>query len=334
MMTEFLQGVVDGGNIMKLFTHPHISDVNRTVDFSQPPPKHDLQHNLFRVSLHSKFPKKRENVVCLFPNQNAVSLRILESRHYSNRDEFNKELNRRFSTSEEETEQFKNNRLLIIYGNHCFVCSKISGTVYILWAERVTRINASNTASIPHVNAPIIFNCDGLGSIKSMYLLKPRIENKFIHLCLFPKTQGNPMLMYDKRYNPFVCEKRPEKFVDRKITTISQEDAQALMLQNTQNVDEWLPFERVPFSHVQSTDEGVLEIEHNSTPWVESPRGIFQSDFTNSNLLIREDHHAPPQVMTHQREPDPFVNTSADEKDDDDDYGSPFSRGVEVEIDL
>lgn len=330
MLSEFLQGIVDGGNIGKIFTHPHVVYVNRCVDFSKPPPTHDMQHNMFRVKLLNGFPSKNKgknkgNVVCVFPNQNVVSSRILESRHYSNRDEFNKELNRRFSTSEEETEQFKNHRLLILYGSHCFVCGKISGTIYIVWAERVTRINASNTASIPYIDVPIIFNLDGLGSIKSMYLLRPKIENIPNNLVLFPKTQGNPVLMRDRGYNPWVCEKRPERYTERRIQTISNETAQALMCQNTQDVEEWLPFEQVPFSYnTQNSNDGVLEFEQNQTSWLESPRDIFGLE-SSSNLLIREEGKA--QIMIHRKEPDPFEDTSADKEDE-----SSFSNGVEIEL--
>lgn len=306
---DFLQEVVQGGNIGKLFTHPKASAIHRLVDFSKTPPTHDMQKNRFRIKLHNGFPpqKQTDGVVCLFPNQ-THSKHILESRHYSNRDEFNKELNMRFIDSPDYTEQFKDNKLLVLFGSHCFICGKITGTIYIVWAEYVTRINASNIATIPYKNIPIVLNCDGLATIKSMYILRPQIENKFNELSLLPMTQGNPTLIYDMRYSPFVCEKRPEKYVEHKINTVSPEEAHALVTQNTQDVQDWLHYETVPFSSMY-TSEGFVEIDHDedsrNDPWIESPPDIFLNSNVKSDDLkmVKE---SDVRIFISKKEPDPF----------------------------
>jgi hypothetical protein len=331
MISEYLQEIVDDGDLLRLFLGPQQKSIHRSLDFGKAAPKHDMQNNSYRVLLrNSKSPLTSEgvskDVVCLFPNNNNKSHRILESKHYSSRDEFNKELNARFAESTEQTEQFKDYRLLILYGSHCFICGRVTGTLYVVWAERVVKINASNTTSIPYVDVPMIFNLDGLNKTKGIYLLRPNIDNKPNDLALFPLTQGNPVLLYNKSYNPFVCEKRPDKFEKKRIQVISQEEAYVMVMQTTQDAGDWIPFERLPFSEVE--DQGLVEIEHTSAhlPWIESPREIFlDSSFggagNNSGLLIRESA----KVCIKQREPDPFADTVDDEL-------SSFSQGVEIDM--
>jgi hypothetical protein len=321
MLSEHLQEIVDDGDLLRLFLGPQQKSIHRSLDFGKAAPKHDMQNNSYRILLRNS---KTVDVVCLFPNNNNKSRRILESKHYSSRDEFNKELNARFSESTEQTEQFKDYRLLILYGSHCFICGRVTGTIYVVWAERVVKINASNTTSIPYVDVPMIFNLDGLNKIKAVYLLRPNIDNKPNDLALFPLTQGNPVLLYNKSYNPFVCEKRPDKFEKKRIQVISQEEAYVMVMQTTQDAGDWIPFERLPFSQVE--DQGLVEIEHTSAhlPWVESPREVFlNSSFGggNSGLLISESA----KVYIKQREPDPFADTIDNEL-------SSFSQGVEIDM--
>lgn len=331
-LSEHLQEIVDDGDLLRLFLGPQQRSIHRVVDFSKEPPKHDMQNNVYKILLRNSFVETGSQVVCLFPNHNNKSKRILESKRYKSRDEFNKELNARFSESPEQTEQFKDHRLLVLYGTHCFICSKITGTIYIVWAEKVSKINASNTFTIPHTDVPLIFNLNGLNKIKSMYLLRSQIDNKPTDLSLFPLTKENPMLMYDIHYNPFVCEERPERFSKKNIHVVSSQEARAMVMQTTQDAVDWLPFERLPFAQVEDT--GLVEIDHGAhLPWAESPREVFLDASPRvgggGGLLIRDT--VGPAVFennnnnTRNREPDPFENTLDDEL-------SSFSKGVEIEL--
>lgn len=326
MLSEHLQEVVDNGDLFRLFlANPQQKMIHRSIDFIKESPKHDMANNMFKIYLHDGFAKKE--VVCLFPNHKTK--KFLESKHFSNRDDFNIELNQRFSESHQETEQFGNRRFLILYGSHCFTCNGIEGTIYILWAKRIAKVNASNTPSIPYTDVPMIFNLNGLGKIKAIYLLRPQIENKPNELTLFPISQGNPVLLYNKNYNPFVCEERPDKLTRKTITIISEEDANVMVAQTTQDVGDWLPFERLPFSQV--VDQGLVEVEHTNTyvPWNQSPRELFLSSSSlESGLLIRaSSERAVGQLISTKTEPDPFLDTL-----DEEDELSSFSRGVEIEL--
>ena len=340
MLSESLQEIIEDGDLLRLFLGPQQKSIHRSIDFGKSPPKHDMQNNTYRILLHNNFvsnESKRvgesKDVVCLFPNHTNKNKRILESKRYSSRDEFNKELNTRFKDSPEQTEQFKDHRLLILYGAHCFICSKLTGTVYILWAERVAKINASNTSTIPYVNVPIVFNLNSLNKIKSMYLLRPQIDNKPNDLALFPLTQGNPILMYNTGYNPFVCEERPDQLSKKKIHVISQEEAHVMVMQSTQDTSEWLPFEQLPFS--QTEDQGMVEIELQTSvthvPWTQSPRELFLDQSPRigagvgggGGLLIRDTKSV--STLLKKQEPDPFAETTDDEL-------SCFSRGVEIDL--
>lgn len=346
MLSETLQEIIEDGDLLRLFLGPQQKSIHRSIDFGKAPPKHDMQNNTYRILLHNNFVPNEskkvgsvsatKDVVCLFPNHTNKNKRILESKRYTSRDEFNKELNARFADSPEQTEQFKDHRLLILYGAHCFICSKLTGTVYILWAERVAKINASNTSTIPYVNVPIVFNLNRLNKIKCMYLLRPQIDNKPNDLALFPLTQGNPILMYNTGYNPFVCEERPDQLAKKKIHVISQEEAQVMVMQSTQDTSEWLPFEQLPFSQLE--DQGMVEIEPQNAithvPWTQSPRELFLDSSPRlsggggggvggGGLLIRDTQSV--STLLKKQEPDPFAETTDDEL-------SCFSRGVEIDL--
>lgn len=315
MLSEHLQEIVDDGDLLRLFLGPQQKSIHRIIDFGKAAPKYDMQHNTYRILLRNNKSLPVEgivrDVVCLFPN-NDVKARILESQHYSSRDDFNIELNQRFKNSIEHTEQFKDHRFLVLYGSHCFICGNITGTIYILWAERVVKINASNTTSIPYHDVPMIFNLDGQNKLKAIYLLRPHIDNKPNDLALFPLVSDNPVLIYNKMYNPFVCEKRPEKLEKKKVHIVSQEEAYVMVMQTTQDVGEWITFEQLPFSQQSSNDQGLVELDSPHLPWAESPRDLF----LNSNA---------PTVRLKKGEPDPFASTMDDEL-------SSFSQGVEIEI--
>jgi len=325
MLLPVLSDIVEDGNIMRLFVGTQCTSLLRTINFAITPPKADFMHNQYRVLLEDGFPGKREDLVCIFPNHPVKSKRFLQLCHYNNRDKFNKELNKRFSESPECTEQFKEHRFLVLYGSHCYICKGITGSIYVVWATQITRINKSNAASIPYTNVPMIMNCDRQASIKSLYILRPQIENKPLDLSLMPKTVGNPKFMYDKRFSPFVCETRPDEQDPRSIVVISKEDALAMVMQSTKDIQEWLPFERVPFSLVETAEEGIVEMNMHSS-WAESPREIFS---THSDLLINENISPPQLFKGGVDEPDPFESTR-----DDENTGENTGPHVGVEIDL
>lgn len=323
-MLPVLQDVVESGHIMGLFLSNQANSALRVIDFAREAPTHDFQHNTYRIMLHDALPIKEgvENVVCVFPGHSNKSKRLLCSKDYGkDRDGFNLELNERFLATPEWDEVYKDKRLLVLYGSHCYLCKGITGSVYIVWAEYVTRINAGNTASIPFKHVPIIMNCNRKYGIKAMYILKPSIANTPVELSLMPRAPGNPRLLYNTRYSPFVCEMRPDEIPPKPIQTVSKQEAYAMVTQSTQEPSEWLHFERVPFTRV---DAGVLEIENTSTSttWAESPREMFTMSFINENK--------PPQLALRNvggvDEPDPFAD------EDELSSNSVVSRGVEIEL--
>jgi len=325
-MLPILRDIVEDGNIMRIFVGNHSAAALRIINFGVEPPKNDMMHNQYRIYLEDGFPAKREDLVCILPNHPIKSKRFLESRFFSSRDDFNKELNDRFSKSVECTEQYKEHRLLVLYGSHCYVCKSLTGTVYIVWATRIARINKSNAASVPYEFVPLIMNCNGQNSVKSLYLLRLQIDNKPSDLALLPKVPGNPRFMYNKKYSPFVCETRPDEPNSRHITVISKEDALAMVMQSTKEVSEWLPFERVPFSMIE-TEEGIVEMNIQSdsfVSWVESPRELFT---TQSGLLIKESSGPPQLFRGGVDEPDPFENTVDEEET------SRENTGVQIDLD-
>jgi hypothetical protein len=330
MLLPILNDIVEDGNIMRLFVGTQSPSLVRTINFATDPPKADFMHNQYRILLEDGFPEKKEDLVCIFPNHPIKSKRFLQLCHYRNRDDFNKELNQRFTLSPEYTEQFKEHRFLVLYGSHCYVCKGITGSIYIVWATQITKINKSNAASIPYTNVPLIMNCDRQASVKSLYILRPQIENKPIDLSLMPKAAGNPKFMYDKRFSPFVCETRPDEHDQRSIVVISKEDALAMVMQSTKDIQEWLHFERVPFSIVETADEGVIVEMNVHSSWTESPREIFS---THSDLLINESVMPPQLFKGGVDEPDPFESTR-DEEHTEEHTGGGGSGCNGVEIDL
>lgn len=361
-MLPFLQEVVDSGHIMSLFLSNQANSALRVIDFAHDPPKNDFQHNTYRVMLHDDIPKAEvvgpsyssagaaeggsggsgfhSNLVCVFPGHSNKSKRLLQSKAYGrDRDAFNIELNERFLATPEWDEVYKDKRFLILYGSHTYWCKGITGSIYVVWAEYVTRINAGNTASIPFKNIPIVLNCNRKYGVKAMYILRPAIENKPLDLSLMPKAPGNPRLLFDTRHSPFVCEMRPDQVPPKRVQTVSKQEAYAMVTQSTRDPSEWVAFERVPFSRV---DVGMLEIETNtasSGSWVESPREMFIASSPGGagggsklTLIKENDNNQPPRLdIRGTDEPDPFSNT-ADQEEMDEISSASFSRGAEIEL--
>lgn len=330
-----LQEAVEDGNVMRLFM-ANTQSTLRVVDFGVDPPVNDFQHNKYRIMLDNDIPKGVANVVCVFPGHSKKTKRFLQTSAYGrDRDGFNLELNRRFSATPEVDGQFKDKRFMVLYGSHCFFCKNITGSIMLVWAEYVTRINTSNVNSIPYKHVPIILNCDRKATVKAMYILKPLIENKPTELSLLPRARGNPVLLWHKRFSPFVCESRPDNAPEPTIHAVSKDEALSMVTQSTQDVGDWLHFERIPFSSVQMGEHGVLEIE-TATTWTDSPREMFSNNVVGEGnwqtVLIKEEPLPPRLSRTGGGidEPDPFVSDNDEEEFTS---HSVASRGVEIELD-
>jgi hypothetical protein len=339
-LLPLLREAVDSGHVMSLFVSNQANAALRVVDFSHDPPKNDFQHNTYRVMLHDAVPTVAKNMlVCVFPGHSNKSKRFLQLESYGgDRDGFNKELNERFLATPEWDETYKDKRFLVLYGAHTYLCKGITGSIYIVWAEYVTRINAGNTASIPHKHVPIILNCNRKYGIKSMYILRPAIDNKPNELSLMPRAPGNPRLLYDTRYSPFVCEMRPDGVAQKRVQTVSKQEAYAMVTQSTRDPSEWLHFEQVPFTRIDVGDQGMLEIETSvQSSWSESPREMFVDSEWKATLIkegtAKGGAQRPPQLEIRGGgvdEPDPFEDTVDEEMTSG--SRSTVSRGVEIEL--
>jgi hypothetical protein len=113
------------------------------------------------------------------------------------------------------------------------ICKQISGTIYLLWAKYIVKINHNGQATVPQQNVPLIINFDGRAALKAVYILKKEITNDY-DLDRLPVTDSSPTFTFDMRVPLFVCETRAEKDVPRhnmtQLHTMSKKEAEMSIL--------------------------------------------------------------------------------------------------------
>lgn len=172
-------------------------------------------------------------VIVLFPNhkdRDNPAMRIVRSDSYFKRNSFNRELNRRLRDSLDHTDEAADIRVAVCYGEHVFLCHGLTGTVYVLWASHVHSM--SNGIPVPRVDQPFIFNYDGNGTAKGVFMLPPEVKND-TQLLRMPLTATSPAFRYEMADPPFVCEVRAQGRPPRSLQTMSYRRVIAAMTDMT-----------------------------------------------------------------------------------------------------
>lgn len=309
-IADLIQEVTASKNVTVAMSSIDIQHITKTVDFGANATRSEPNVK-YTINVSSTFPRERDGLLCFFPTHHDEKQQILKSDSYGgilfgkSVADMNKEINRRLrETSQNHPNDFDRVRLGVGYGDHIFRCRDLEGTIYVLWAT----INRKNVGNVKNtiLDCPILFNMDGWGIPKGIFLLKQTVQHEN-DLYLLPLKRGNPEFMWPKE-PIFVCEKRPRHIKPKKLHFISKQLAQQLIQSPSKEASTWVHFEQNPFqgtvnklkgnpeadalvvmeplSEAEWTDEGLS--------WSDTPRDVLfeeatprtQESMGSSSLLV------------------------------------------------
>jgi hypothetical protein len=206
----------------------------QSVDFSDSLVRDGFILGDFHININTAIPPTNNDLVLLFPNNEKNKRhQVLYTKGYSNPCRLNKRLNKFFKQSSDKTDEFADVKLAVCYGEHVIICKQITGTIYLLWAKYVVKVNQNGHATVPQQNVPLIVNFDGRASLKAVYILKKEITND-CDLDRLPVTDHSPIFTFDMRVPLFVCETRADKDIPQqnmaKLHTMSEKEAETSIL--------------------------------------------------------------------------------------------------------
>lgn len=317
-MLSLLEQAASSSNVTASLGSGEIQSITKTVDFSANALRRSAAVK-YTIDVAGTFPKKRNDLVCFFPTHHDEKLQVLQSSSYGgyllNRGtigQMNKELNTRLvESSQRLMNGLESVRIGIGYGKHLYKCSRLEGTLYVLWAT-INRENIGNVKNTT-LDCAILMNMDGWGRVKGIFLLKEQIEHED-DLLLLPLKQGNPKFMWPKE-DIFVCEKRPKHHHPSRLCLISRQKAEQIIRAPSKDAATWLPFEQNKF-HSPDTDSdyevvdtvaGVIMTEMSDNDgtddaysWTDTPRDVLYEDETPRTqsemavTLVSEKSHQRP----------------------------------------
>lgn len=297
-MNSLLEQAANSSNVMASLSSGDVQSVSKTIDFSADALRRSANVK-YTIQIAGCFPKKRNDLACFFPTHHDEKLQVLQSSAYGGYilkrgsiGQMNKELNTRLVDSSQQLMDGSSSvRISIGYGNHLYKCSRLDGTLYVLWAT-INRENIGNVKNTT-VDCAILVNMDGWAHVKGIFLLKEKIEHND-DLLLLPLKHGNPKFMWPKE-DVFVCEKRPKNHFPSRLRLISHQRAEQIIRAPSKDAATWLPFEQNKF-HSPDTDSdyevvdtvaGVIMSEmsdidgtDDAYSWTETPRDVLYDDET------------------------------------------------------
>lgn len=205
-LNKEIKDAIQSDNLIHLLNDAFVAQVNFGTTESDPDTT-----VVYRIHLLGDFPKKRGDLICLFPNHlphQRLSLDCASYRGFfghSTLAAFNRDLNGAFAQSLENTVMSTNIKFAAAFGEHVFACKGIAGTIYIVWAKTIHTVTASNKLTEIAKNHPLLINCDGNGRLKAIFMFRKRVTTT---PSLLPLTKGNPILVIPADVELFVCEKR------------------------------------------------------------------------------------------------------------------------------
>lgn len=252
-MNPTLRGIIfEDGDLNRVFNN---AEFTKSVEFTAPQRQITAIGVKYIISLTTEM---QQELVALFPKNRDMRKQVVSSQDFKSLNKWNRQLNAQLNNSLDGY----STRIAIAYENHVYRLLHLSGTVYVLWADCINRINASNQANVSKRNCPVVVNMDGEARVKAIYVLNPN-DTQTMQI-----SEGNPRLLLPAE-PIWVCETRPPPTTIRNIRTIAKREALAMVAEQSVPASAWLHYQNAPFA---SSD---LEIEQE-TNWTDSPREIFE----------------------------------------------------------
>lgn len=250
-MPPHLKEALETGQIDRLFALG--TNCLQHVDFHSDSPAANINGERYQFLISGDFPVPRTELACIFPNHKKTQNLVIDANKFHWLTDFNRAINKAFSNSVDNAAIASRVKIAVAYGDHMFLCNDVTGTIYIVWANYVNRINASNVAKTIYTNTPILFNFDGRGKAKSLFILKTPIKHAH-DLELMPITSGSPVLIWPKA-PIFVCEVCLPHTPKQALHTMSASKAIALVSQPVHSTNDlWILHERNLFKTQESKE--------------------------------------------------------------------------------
>ncbi len=310
-LSKKLAEFVNSGALDHVFKGKHSHKFLKTLDYYSGPPKSDPTGAAWTIQLMSTFPdsKHRSEVICLFPNHKDAATRpkrrILRASSYFNLANFNIALNEKFGESLSKTDFADRIKVAFVYGQNVYVCKEVEGTIYLVYAEYICRVNQGNVPNTGFEQCPLIINCDGQSNIKSIFVLKSELKNEF-DLAFLPFSPGNPVIRRPR--DPiFVCETKPPEAAKREIKSLSRVIALQKITMTTTDTRRWVAFEKNVFVKEVGDDSADLDVD-----------GLSWSDDQQDVMIEGDMCETPRGVLSLIRDAAGAVERDPFEDDDDD----------------
>jgi hypothetical protein len=287
---------IESGNHLDLLIHQRGRMV-QAVDFYSEVVREAHIMGSYQIYLSHKTPPDR-HVICLFPNLPPGAKDVIKSKDYRYLSSLNKDINASFEKSLENTDVMGTVKFVVCYGQHMYVCKKITGTIYIVWASHVNRTNAGNVSNTIFTNVPIIINMDGQARFKALFILKASVQN-VTDLTRIPITQTNPKILFNKDVPLFVCEVRTAVPAQMAITTVSRKEALAAVSATSKRNVDAIRRAANPFaSSVDFEEEDVGYMSDCMSATLEVDAGTPRADLFLHDLDQRSFSATPPIVRS------------------------------------
>lgn len=268
--------LLDEGRYLQLLRQPGAaggsSSVKR-VDFAHEVVRESFNTCPYEFYWHSEIPAKANRLVCLFPNhEDRTSERkhVLHVDHFWSLSSLNKQINKRFRASLDHTEGGGGSiKFAVCYGKHVYVCTGITGTIYLLWARHVNRTNHGNVPNTLFHDVPVIVNMTGSARVRCIYILREEVLED-ADLLRIPITTESPTFLQDGDVDLFVCEVRDGPAAAPPGVTLMHQEGHTLMTRRAA-----LARVLAPTPQLQKRQQGVL-VDEVSADWEQNAQVDLQ----------------------------------------------------------
>jgi len=212
---------IENGSHVRMINAPR-SQIVKRVDFANARVASTYDTSRHELGLNTGVCPT-QHVVFLFPNysdQADLAKQVLSSSDYRTLESFNREAQKRFSSSLHHTQAGNYVRLAVCYGDHVYICDGIDGTIYLVWAEIVNTTTHGNVQCAVRHWIPYIINMTGDMRVRGIFELKPKVTSK-ADLARMPVTRSSPKFFRDWTKSIFINESRKLADEDPKLSAIS-----------------------------------------------------------------------------------------------------------------
>jgi hypothetical protein len=189
----------------------------------------DMYNFKYTIILTPDMPRDR-SLVLLFPNHPNPKKRVLDVASFRTLTKINISINERFKESLEKT-NVGDVRFAFAFGEHFYLCFNVTGTLYLAWAEELTKKSHGGASSnIAEHMVPVIINYDGSHIGQAIFLPKAAVDD-LDDSNVIP-THGKslwPRVLVPTREPIFVCEQDTRAPRKTMVETMSREGALKMM---------------------------------------------------------------------------------------------------------